>query len=160
MKTVLIAFFALILIGAAPGQPTSAKLGPIRAQLFYAGSGRLSGNVLEPGRKFIFWNTIVGEGDAEEPADDMLVTVSLTTPGSGVSEEREANLRDPVKLVAVDEKGKVLASRSFSRPFIGERGIAFLPLWLRDSTCWKTITVRADYKEQHSQAVLKLACGE
>lgn len=154
----LLALISLASPASAKGTPV--KLGPIRAQLFYKNSGKLSPDVLSLANKFVFWNTIIGEGDAAEPADDMVVSVGVTSAGTGVGETREANLKDPIKIVAVDEKGKVLGSRIFGNVFINSAGVSILPMWLRDSTCWRKITVIASYKEQHSRAVLQMACGE
>lgn len=46
----------------------------IKAYLFLEKTGTLSSNII--GRKHFFFNSIIGEGDAGEPANDVLSTSS------------------------------------------------------------------------------------
>ncbi|HEX9963625.1 MAG TPA: hypothetical protein VGB04_01425 [Allosphingosinicella sp.] len=44
--------------------------------LFYENTGRLSKDISPP-VEFTGWNTVIGEGSAEDAADDLLVTVEV-----------------------------------------------------------------------------------
>src|SRR3712207_7607316 len=84
----LLASVLLSLGLAAGGTPASAqgnvtKVDEIRAQLFYERSGRLSQNIAPPA-KFESRNTVIGEGHAEGPAGDILVSVLLSGPAGKV----------------------------------------------------------------------------
>ncbi len=53
------------------------KISAIKALLFYDGKGTFSRDVLAK-PEFTFWNTIIGEGDAEGPSNSTLVLVEVT----------------------------------------------------------------------------------
>lgn len=53
-------------------------MGEIQLRLFYKGSGRLSDDILSRKEEFVFHNTIIGEGDAVEAADDVLISVEMS----------------------------------------------------------------------------------
>lgn len=59
-------------------------------RLWYEETGRLSDDIAPP-REFNLWNTIIGEGDAEEHANDALFTVELHSDG-------EQNIAQPLTL--------------------------------------------------------------
>lgn len=64
---------------AAPQAGSAPTVGAFRMQLFYEDSGRLSKDISPP-VEFTGWNTIIGEGSAEEAASDLLVTVEVRGP--------------------------------------------------------------------------------
>jgi len=53
------------------------KITAIKAMLFYDGKGTFSRDVLAK-PDFTFWNTIIGEGDADGPSNSTLVLVEVT----------------------------------------------------------------------------------
>ena len=59
----------------------------------------------------MFHNTIIGEGDAVEAADDLLVPVVLSSGKSGKPEDNQKGVQSPVELVARGANGKVLGRR-------------------------------------------------
>lgn len=111
----------------AEKQPDGMRLETIGIQLFYQTTGSLSGNIAPPA-KFHGWNTIIAEGDAREPARDMLVTARLR------SKKDEANSSTPLTLSVTGNDGKVLARRTFDHIFF-ERGRSVQAIFVPDSTC-------------------------
>jgi len=145
--------FAFILIGAAPREPT---LGPVRLQLYYKASGILSANVAPPA-KFSFWNTGAGEGDAKEPAEDLLVSVPIQLPtGSdiGVNSER------PLTISVRTKSGKLLGSRTIAFISIPSQGPVWSPMWVNNVQCAGPIIVTAVWGTQRRSAAISLDCGE
>jgi hypothetical protein len=79
---------ALLLTGqAAP--PPGVVLGDIEVRPFYKETGRLSEDILSRKRDFVFHNTIIGEGDAVEAGDDLLVSVVLSSGKFGKPEDNQ-----------------------------------------------------------------------
>jgi hypothetical protein len=148
---------ALALIAASTAH---IDMSDIQARLFYADTGRLSEDVLSRKKPFVFWNTIIGEGDAEEKADDLLVSVTLSVGKFRTPEENEQNLPGVLTIKATDQNGKVLGIRNASNLLTSTRGSTTVGLWLNDVTCAGTVTVQAKYADQVKSAVLELACGE
>lgn len=147
------AAFGAVSGSAGADQPGRIELGAIEVHLFYFQSGRLSPDLLDRAEPFVGWNTVIGEGDAEEPADDLLMLVQVTADGEQLSER-------PVELTAVDRKGKQLSYRRFNSVLTSRDGKAWLPLWLRDVGCAGDITFRARMRDQQREAKLSLECGE
>lgn len=129
------------------------RLGEIEAKLFYYQSGRLSDDVLNRDQPFIGWNTIIGAGDAEEAADDLLVLVPIFADG-------EKSVDGPIELSVRDKKGKLLGRRHFGSMLTSSDGKAYLALWLRDVGCAGEMTFHARFREQRREATLALQCGE
>jgi hypothetical protein len=146
-------------IFAAAAAAAPVQLSDIHAQLYYMGTGRLSEDVLNRPKEFVLWNTIIGEGDADENADDILITVQLIGDKFGKPEDNEQVLDDPVVITARNEKGKLVASRTFKHVLLSTRGSAWLSLWLPEQTC-ESVDVQATYQKQRKVAHLKMACGE
>jgi|tagenome__1003787_1003787.scaffolds.fasta_scaffold20933079_3 hypothetical protein len=151
-------FLALAAVAAASA--AHIEMSDIQARLFYSETGRLSDDLLARKKQFVFWNTIIGEGDAEENADDLLVSVTLSAGKFGTPEENEQNLDAPLTIKATDEKGQVLGMRTARNLLTGRRGSTTVGLWLNDVTCAGAVTVQARYADQVKTAVLKMACGE
>ncbi len=149
--------FALALFAAAAAH---VELGDIQARLFYSETGRLSDDLLARKKPFALWNTVIGEGDAEENADDLLVSVTLNAGKFGTPEENEQNVDGPLTIKATDEKGKVLGTRTFKNMLTGVGGSITLALWLNDVTCAGKVTVQARFAGQLKSAVLEMYCGE
>lgn len=147
---------AALAVASAP----HIEMGDIQARLFYSETGRLSDDLLARKKPFVFWNTIIGEGDAEENADDLFVSIALSVGKFGTPEENEQNLDAPLTITATDEKGKVLGLRTARNLLTGRRGSTTVGLWLSDVTCAGAVTIQARYADQVKTAVLKMACGE
>jgi hypothetical protein len=121
-------------------------------RLWYEGTGRLSDNIAPP-RKFNLWNTIIGEGDAEEVANDALFTVDLRSDG-------QQNIREPVTLSATDLKGKILASRILPGLLTSQNGTSTVALWVKNVGCAGTVVFTAKMGMDKRSVKLDFSCGE
>lgn len=121
-------------------------------RLWYEGTGSLSRDIAPPTR-FILWNTIIGEGDAEENADDALFTIDVRSDG-------EQNIPGALVLMATDSKGKVLGRRTFTNLLTDKSGNVTKPLWVRDIGCAGKVTFTAQFRGKSRSVVLDFACGE
>jgi hypothetical protein len=147
MLTALAAVAAAATQAAAP----AATIGDIRMHLFYQETGRLSPDISPPS-EFVGWNTIIGEGSAEESAEDLLIVAELRTLG-------EQSLRGPLTITARAGR-RLLAQRRFDSILTSEQGRVFLPLWLKEVGCAGEIRVEVSYGRQRKGEALALNCGE
>ncbi len=137
---------------AAP--QNGVTIGGLRAHLFYERSGVLSDDVLARDPPFSGWNTVIGEGDAGEPAENLLVIARLDNPGA------EAFLDEKVTIRVSGEKGKKLKERVFSGVLLAERGTVHLPMWIDDAGCLGAVTITVTFRRQSASKPLQLMCGE
>lgn len=154
--------FALLILALAAGSASAAEkdpiaIGDVRVQLYYEHSGRLSANIAPPA-KFSLWNTGAGEGSAEEPASDILVTVPVRIPPGDTS----LFTRLPLTISARNAAGKLLGSRTFpaGMVMVPYAGMTFARLWLNDVQCAGRIGIEAIYGAQKKRALMNFACGE
>lgn len=139
---------ALVLLSAAPQAPALAD---IEMHLWYETTGRLSRDLTQqPG--FVGWNAIIGEGSADEPANDLLVVIRVTSAG-------EANVEGPLTVTVNNATGK-LAARDFRDFDIAKDGRVALPLWVPNVGCAGDIVVTARMGSQRRSEALVLNCGE
>lgn len=122
----------------------------IEMRLLYAYSGTLSEDISKP-FEFSAWNTVIGEGEAKEPADDVLVTVHM---GSMPTARFE-----PVTITAKDGNGKILGKRT-TTAWAGNGGKATASLMLYGVTCAGTLTVTAKMGQSSMTNTANLPCGE
>ena len=146
---------AMALAQEAPATPSMVDLERVEARLYYQHSGRLSDNLLGRDKEFVGWNTIIGEGDAEENADDLLVAVRIRT-----HENEQTIIAGPVTLKVTDFRGKVLGSRRWESILTSNEGVVTLPLWLDDVTCAGDLKITATYGPKTASGTLVLNCGE
>lgn len=144
-------------LAAVQGQPSPAvSLARLEARLFYMETGRLSEDLLARPKPFDGWNTIIGEGDAEEKADDLLVSARMEVSTG----ERHRLVDAPVSVVVRDAKGKLLGSRRWNHFLTSDRGVVVLPLWVNDATCAGEITIEGRFQSTVKRARLQMHCGE
>jgi hypothetical protein len=111
-------------------KPQSYMIGAIRAQLWYPNTGRLSKDILAD-KKFVLWNTIIGEGDAEEPSLHTLVTVEIIgRPGEDTAEREVEIVCELTKKFG--KRSRVLAKRTESPQNLGKTGRWLVPVWIVD----------------------------
>ena len=145
---------ALLLATAATPAP-GPTLGPIRLQLYYKTTGTLSADLA--GRDPSLWNTGAGEGDAREPAEDLLVSVPIRMPpGRYMGDNSEV----PLTISVRDRRGRVLATRTISFISIPYRDPVWSPLWVPDVQCAGPIVATARWGKQVRTARLSFDCGE
>lgn len=153
---------SLLLLGAILANEPAApiELGAIEARLFYKESGRLSDDILARKEPFVFHNTIIGEGDAEEYADDLLISVTMSAGRFGAPEDKHKGSDAQVVLVAHDAKGKVLGRRVHRSVLTGANGFERKVLWLNDVTCAGDVFITATFLNTRKTAKLTMGCGE
>lgn len=142
----------LAALAAAPSAPPAPAVGRIRMQLFYEDTGRLSRDIAPPA-EFTGWNTVIGEGSAEEAANDLLVTVEVR----GAAGE---NVAQPLSVVARSGKGKVIAQRRFGNLLTSAQGRTWKALWLADVGCSGRIEIVATIGRSTRRSTINLDCGE
>jgi hypothetical protein len=135
--------------------PASVELDRIEAHLFYKGTGRLSADLLNHAEEFAGWNTIIGEGGAEELADDLVVAARLTS-----LDGTEKYVAGPVVLAVRNSKGEVVGSRAWKGVLVSKGGAVDLPLWLNDVGCAGELKFTARYNGKTKTGHLALDCGE
>jgi hypothetical protein len=137
---------------AAPDDGVSIK--GLRAHLFFERSGTLSKDLIARDPPFSGWNTVIGEGEANEPADNLLVVASLDNPGE------EAFLDEKATIRVTGEKNKRLKERVFRGLLLGEHGKLHLPMWIDNAGCLGSITISVTFRKQSLSKSLQLMCGE
>jgi hypothetical protein len=143
---------AMLAAPAAPAAPAAVpRVGAFKMQLYYENTGRLSKDISPP-VEFSGWNTIIGEGSAEEAANDLLVTVEVKGPPGEAIEQ-------PLTLVA-RANGKVLAQRRFDTLLTTVEGRTWKALWLNDVGCAGRIEVTATIGKSTRKSAIRLDCGE
>ncbi len=159
LAQVMLAACAILAVsphGASASEPLpegEILLGPIRAHLFYKGSGRLSEDLFTREPSFIAWNTVIGAGDAEEAADDILFVVPVRA-----NEEQFTD--DPLTIRVTDSNGKVLTERVHGSILTSDEGYAYLPLWADDLTCGGELAIKVKFRNQQRSKTLAMHCGE
>ncbi len=163
MKQLIISTIIIIAISVVGFAQTksSNKISEIRAHLVYEENGALSRDVLKG--DFIFWNAIIGEGDAEGHSSSTLVYVVVSNDG------KESKTNPVLQFSAVSEDIKrVNYKKTFEYifPTEGESKV-FVPFLLHDTGCHK-ITLTAKLVEKNAPAKIyqtitkkiPFACGE
>lgn len=146
----LAAVAALALAPGAQAKPSDAvRLDGLRAQFLYQTTGALSEDLLQT-PSFAIWNTVIGEGGAKEPAQDILVSAVLK---SGNAEDLTG------KLTLAVISGRKLLSRHTFHGGLMKHGQLVQSILLHDATCG-TIRIEARYGTQRKAATLDMPCGE
>jgi hypothetical protein len=147
---------ASLLVLAATGVPAqAAEVGKIRIHLVYEETGRLSRDIAPPA-EFTGWNTVIGEGSAEEAANDALVLVEVRAARG------EESIAQPLSIVVRNAKGKVLGQRRIPGPdlLLSDGGRVWKPLWLSNVGCAGTVKVTATLGRSARTSSVALDCGE
>ena len=140
-----------------PSATPPYKITAIQAKLFYFDKGTFSRNVLAK-PDFGFWNTVIGEGDAEGPSDSTLVLVEV----SGKNSEAERPPSRKVELTAV-ARGKVLLKRAIEVGLFSDDHKFYAAFWLYDPGCEPVkLTARIVGQPQPSSMskTIPFECGE
>jgi len=124
----------------------------VSVRLFYEESGELSADITKV-EDFIGWNTIIGEGSAREPADNMLVTVKLKTDG----EQFIGN--QPLSLVAKSDDGVNFEGVEESY-LTSDSGVVHIPFWIQNAGCAGNLEITARVGKAVKEIKIALHCGE
>jgi hypothetical protein len=145
-------FAAAVLLGAGPAR-AAPRIGEIRVHLLYEATGQVSPNIAPPA-DFTGWNTIIGEGDADEPANDLLILVEVIGNGG------EENLGMPLTITARGRGGRVIARRQVPTMLTSGARRVWKSLWLGGVGCEGRIEVVATIGSSSERARVNLDCGE
>lgn len=133
------------------------KITAIKAMLFYDGSATFSRDVLAK-PDFTFWNTIIGEGDAEAPSNSTLVLVEV----AGDPSPNEPSPSRKVELTATIRQ-KLPFKRTVEIGLFGEGGKFYAAFWLYETGCQPvTLVARIIGQAQPSIVTRRIPfeCGE
>jgi len=136
--------------GAAAERHGPVAVEEIRLHLFYEETGTFSKNILMG--PFAAHNTIIGSGDADEPAIDVLAAVVL----SGVPGQPFEGLRIQVRSKRTN---KILAQRKFHKHILGREGRVVQGILVQDATC-EPLEVTATLGASRKTVTFPFACGE
>lgn len=130
MRSVTAALTAAAIAAACPASAQDAApatITDIRAQLYYERTGTFSEDVISEAG-FVFWNTIIGEGEAADASSFTLVTAEVAgrnVPFGEVS----------VELVARTADGEELGAASALVTIYDAATTFYAPLLLADTGC-------------------------
>ena len=136
-----------------PASASGLKIEDVRVQLFYENSGTLSEDLTKM-KNVALWNTIIGEGDAREPANSFLVNVVLS--GKAGSFDHTEKL---VVTVFDETIKKSVVQKTFSSFLIEKSGRVIKPVFVENRTC---SPIRITAKSKNSTRTIRLSfdCGE
>lgn len=148
--------------GAAPAQANEAPTsGPIalqdlKVQLFLERSGTLSENVV--GSKKKFFNTMLGQGDAGEPADAVLVTLVFEGTKNTRGSDKLARDLAQVKVTQTTPAGqKILLNRVYGGFLFGDNGLAHKAFLIDNATC-APLEIDAKIGKTRKTAKIEFSC--
>lgn len=157
-----IAAVAFLALGAAP--VAAQQSGPgisvqdIKVQLFLERTGTLSETLV--GSKKTFFNTPLGEGDAGEPSESVLVTLTFEGPKNSRASDKLARDLAAVKVTQTLKTGqKILLNRAFMGILFGETGVAHKAFMLDTATC-APLLIEARVGKSRKTAKVDFRCGE
>jgi len=151
MRTTVLTAVLLGSLGASPPiRDSDFKVTDIRAQFLYERTGTLSVD-LTATPDFAIWNTVIGEGSAKEPADDLLVSAVVSGPG-------QWTLTTPLVITVRGENDKVLASRTITNGFADKTFVR--AVMAKDVACVGPIQLEARLGKSVRQETLNMACDE
>ncbi|WEK47206.1 MAG: hypothetical protein P0Y56_02685 [Candidatus Andeanibacterium colombiense] len=155
IKRLLLLSACLLLPAPASAAGDGVTLGKLTAQLYYKNSGTLSRDVLNRTPPVSFWNTGAGEGDVQEPAEDMVVSVTLAN-----ASDDGVFLDETLELWVTDARGKQIARRNFKGILVPYNGKVANPLWLQDIQCAGRLTFHAKFRGKEVRGQVSMDCGE
>lgn len=106
-------------------------------------------------KDFHYWNTLIGEGDAKEPANSFLVTIFLR----GKPESFDA--KEFVTITITDENPKKFKPgvRRISGLLFGETGKLVKAIFVENRVC-SPLTINARARQSEKCVKIPFACGE
>ena len=98
------------------------------------------------------WNTVIGEGSADEPANNMLVVVHLQSNGHHF-------IQKPLK-IEVFGNNKLITQEKQSALLTDAKGRVAVPVWVKDMGCAGNVIIRVDLAGSIVEESLSFDCGE
>jgi hypothetical protein len=145
---------SLLAVSGRMAAAQNATIEDIRVQLFYEYSGALSDDLTKR-KDLALWNTMIGAGDAKQPANSFLVSVAVK--GQPETFDKAAAL---TVSVTEDKRKRKVAEKAFSGILFGPEGKIVKAIFVMDTVC-VPLTVTAKLKSGASKTVsLPFKCGE
>lgn len=175
MKRVMMAAIAASMVWAMPvaaqttkknTEPLGAKIPTsgaitikdLQAQLFLEKSGKFSGNVIGSGKNF--HNTVIGEGDAGEPADAVLITIVFEGTKNTRASDKVASALAQIKISQAGKQGKkILLNKAYGGMLFGDNGLAHKAIMVDNATC-APLEIEAKIGKSSKSATIEFNCGE
>ncbi len=170
-RTIAALVTALALTGPAMAQKARPKAaepakeegvsGPIglkdmKIQLFLEKSGTLSENLV--GTKKAFVNTVLGEGEAGEPADAVLITLVFEGTKNSRASDKLARDLAQVKVTQATKAGtRIVLNRVYGGFIFGDTGLAHKALIIDNATC-DPLEVEAKIGKTRKLAKIDFSC--
>lgn len=140
---------------SASDPQTQLVIQDIRAHLFYEHSGKLSRDITDP-PQMVLWNTIIGGGDAAEPARNLLVVVVIEGPPECYPHSERLRLT-----ATTQEEGGAIFQDIRVVGLIGADGQWAAPFLVTDTTCYSlTLTATLLGEPQEYSETIHFRCGE
>lgn len=174
MKRLVVGAVALALALSAPAlaqskkntEPLGAKIptsGPItvkdlKAFLYLERSGKLSDNIV--GSNKSFHNTVIGEGDAGEPADAVMISVTFEGTKNTRASDKVASALAQVKVSQDSKQGKkILLNRAYGGMLFGDNGLTHKAFMVENATC-APLEIEVKIGRSSKSATIPFRCGE
>lgn len=148
------AILGLILLPA--GALAQVAVEDVQVQLFLEKSGKLSENLV--GTKKTFLNTPAGEGDAGEPADSLLFTLTFTGPKNTVSSEKIARDVASITVTQTTKAGPKVLRKAYAGFRFGDTGKAFKMFSMDGATCLP-LEIEVKVGKSRKTAKIDFACA-
>lgn len=154
-------FGCLSSTASSQSQSPSFRITSIKAMLFFEQTATFSKDVLAD-RNFVFWNTIIGEGDAGSPSSSTLVLVEVGGKAGSYEPTRK------IEFVATYTPNgrnvrEITVRRTTEINILSENGKFFAPFWLYDTGCSPVrLSARIVGQAQPSlmKKIINFECGE
>lgn len=146
---------------ASSSQSTSFKITAIKAMLFFEQRATFSKDVLaDP--NFVFWNTIIGEGDAGSPSSSTLVLVEVAGKPGSYQPTRKIEFIATYKPNGRNSR-EITVRRASEINSLSENGKFYASFWLYETGCSPVrLSARIVGQVQPSfmKKIINFECGE
>ena len=158
LLTIIVAVLSISVFAQAK---LNQKISDVRAFLIYEENGEMSRNILDG--KFTFWNTVIGEGDAEGHSSSTLIHIVIDKDAS------KSDIYPVLQFTAVSEDKKQVNYKTTVDYFFPTEGKSrvFVPFLLHNTGCQKiTMTIKLINHRKPQNAyqtvkkVIPFLCGE
>lgn len=145
-------------LGAKIPTSTAITIKDMTAKLFLERSGTFSENII--GSKKAFHNTVIGEGDAGEPADAVLVTLTFEGGKNTRASDKVASALAQIKVTQTTRQGKkILLNRVYGGMLFGDNGLTHKAFIVDNATC-APLEIEARIGKSSKSAKIDFQCGE
>ena len=154
MKNIIRLALAALLLAPSLASAADVRIAEIRAYLWLERSGKLSGNLV--GSKEPLFNTIIGEGSAGEPANNLLVEIVIAGDRNSAPKHASAI----VNLTQAGKGGqKSVTKKGLGGFLFGDSGMVHKSIFLENATC-SALEIEVKVGKAAKSAKLDFQCGE